>query len=150
MSLRSQRRLASDILKTGTNSVWIDPERIEDVDGAITRADVRRLIHEGVIKTVDKQGTSRGRARLLHEKKKRGLRQGPGSKTGHRTAKIPRKKIWETHIRAVRRHLKELRDHRAIQVESYRKLYLLAKGGIFSSVASIDQYVDAHKLARRR
>lgn len=150
MSLRSQRRLASDILKTGENSIWVDPEKIVDVDGAITRSDIRRLIHEGTIKVVDKQGTSRGRARLLHEKKKRGLRQGAGSRTGHRTARTPRKKIWEVHIRAVRRHLRELREGRVIRVDSYRKLYLLAKGGIFSSVASVDQYVDSHKLARRR
>ena len=150
MSLKSQRRLASDILKTGVNSVWIDPERIDDVGGAITRADIRRLIHEGLIKALDKKGASRARARLLHEKKKRGLRQGAGSRSGHRTARTPRKKVWEVQIRAVRTRLKELRNRRVIRDGSYRRLYLLAKGGTFTGVADVDQYVDVHKLARRR
>ena len=37
MSLKSQRRLASKILKIGENSVWIDPEKTDDVEGVITR-----------------------------------------------------------------------------------------------------------------
>ena len=35
--LTSQRRLAAQILKIGQNRVWIDPERIDDVEVAITR-----------------------------------------------------------------------------------------------------------------
>ena len=35
-NLTSQRRLASQILKVGRNRVWIDPARVEDVEGAIT------------------------------------------------------------------------------------------------------------------
>ncbi|RLI07420.1 50S ribosomal protein L19e, partial [Candidatus Bathyarchaeota archaeon] len=50
MSLKSQRRLAASILNVGVNRVWIDPERIEDVDVAITREEIKKLIHEGVIK----------------------------------------------------------------------------------------------------
>ena len=47
--LSSQRRLASQILKIGKNRVWVDPERMSDVEGAITREEVRKLIHEKVI-----------------------------------------------------------------------------------------------------
>ena len=36
MSLKSQRRLAAEILKAGENRIWIDPERIVDVEIAIT------------------------------------------------------------------------------------------------------------------
>ena len=48
-NLSGQRRLAAEILKVGLNRVWIDPERIDDVDGAITREEIRKLVHEKVI-----------------------------------------------------------------------------------------------------
>ncbi len=150
MNLRNQRRLASEILKTGVNSVWIDPERLDDVEGAITRAEIRKLISDGAIRAVAEKGVSRYRARLLHEKKKRGLRRGVGSKTGQSTARMPSKRSWENRIRAIRAHLKQLRAHRTIRKDSYRQLYLMAKGGAFTSVAHIEQYVETHKLARRR
>ena len=47
-NLSGQRRLAAQILKVGQNRVWIDPERIDDVDGAITREEIRKLIHEKI------------------------------------------------------------------------------------------------------
>ncbi|UCF59603.1 MAG: 50S ribosomal protein L19e, partial [Candidatus Bathyarchaeota archaeon] len=46
MSLKSQRRLAAELLNVGEGRVWIDPDRIEDVEAAITREEIRRLIHE--------------------------------------------------------------------------------------------------------
>jgi len=150
MSLKSQRRLASEILKTGVNSVWIDPGRFEDIEGVITREEIRKLIHEGAIKAADKKGVSRGRARLLHEKKKRGLRKGVGNRTGRSTARMPRKKSWEIRIRAIRARLKELKARRVIREDSYRQIYAMAKGGSFSSLANLNQYIEARKLARRR
>ena len=47
--LAGQRRLAARILKIGQNRVWINPERMDDVEGAITREEVRKLIHEKII-----------------------------------------------------------------------------------------------------
>ncbi|MEE8631795.1 MAG: 50S ribosomal protein L19e, partial [Candidatus Bathyarchaeia archaeon] len=35
MSLKSQRRLAAEILKAGQNRVWLDPERMIDIEAAI-------------------------------------------------------------------------------------------------------------------
>ena len=150
MSLKSQRRLASEILKTGVNSVCFDPEKVEDAKGVITREEVRKLIHEGVIKAASKRGTSRVRARIIHVKKRHGLRKGAGNKTGASTARMPRKTSWENKIRAIRRHLKVQKTHRVLRGESYRKLYLMSKGGAFSSVANVEQYINAHKLERRR
>jgi len=48
--LTTIRRMAASILGVGVHRVWIDPERIEDVLGAVTREDVRKLIKDGVIK----------------------------------------------------------------------------------------------------
>ena len=71
-NLVSQRRIAAQILKIGQNRVWIDPERMDDVDSAITREEVRKLIHEKVIVSLPEKGVSRSRAKVLHEKKVKG------------------------------------------------------------------------------
>jgi large subunit ribosomal protein L19e len=138
------------VLKIGQSRVWIDPEKIEDVDGVITRMEIRKLVHEDTIKVLPEIGVSKGRARSLHDKRKRGLRQGAGSKEGKKTARTPEKQMWEKRIRAIRAHLSDLKNRRIIQNDSYRKLYLIAKGGVFSNISNVDQYIESHKLARRR
>lgn len=74
MSLKSQRRLAADILKVGEGRVWIDPERIDYVETAITREEIRKLIHEKVVKSLPEKGVSRARAKVLAKKRKKGFR----------------------------------------------------------------------------
>jgi large subunit ribosomal protein L19e len=142
--------MASESLKIGKNRVWIDPERVEDVEEAITREEIRKLIHEGAIKATPQKGVSRARARVIHEKRKKGLKKGMGSRKGKKTARMPRKELWKTRIRAIRAHLKDLRDRRIIQKDIYRRLYLLAKGGTFRDVAHVEQYIDSNRLRRRR
>jgi large subunit ribosomal protein L19e len=75
-NLTSQRRLASQILKVGKNRVWINPDRVEDVESAITREEVRKLVHEKAIAASPIQGVSRGRAKVIQAKKRRGRRKG--------------------------------------------------------------------------
>ena len=150
MSLRNQRRLAAEVLKVGENRVWIDPEKIEDVEGVITREEIGKLVHEGIVKARPERGVSRARARILSDKKKRGLKRGMGSRQGKKTARTPRKEAWENRIRSIREHLRILKDRRVIPKDVYRKLYLMAKGGAFSDTSRVEQYIDAHRLARRR
>ena len=108
-NLTSQRRLASKILKTGKNRVWIDPQRTDDVESAITREEVRKLVHEKVITASPIQGVSRGRAKIIQEKKRRGRRKGQGSRSGTPKAVISKKQAWMTKIRSLRRKLRELK-----------------------------------------
>lgn len=150
MSLRNQRRLAAKLLKAGVNRVWIDPARIGEVEVAITREDVRRLIHEGVIQSRPEVGISRVRARVQHERKKLGRGRGSGSRKGSKGARTPTKESWMKRVRALRGQLKGLRDRRAITPRVHRQLYRMIKGGAFRSVAHLEQYIEAHKLARRR
>jgi len=150
MSLKSQRRLAAQILKVGVNRVWIDPERNEDVEVAITRDEIRKLIHEGVIKALPEKGVSRVRARVLHKKRKKGLRRGPGSRTGSSGARFSKKEAWMKRIRALRRRLQEWKTKRAITESSYRRLYTLASSGTFNSIAEMERYAKAHGLWRKR
>jgi large subunit ribosomal protein L19e len=148
--LKNQRRLASQVLKIGQNRVWIDPERTEDAEVAMTREEIRKLIHEGAIKSRPEVGVSRGRARVLHAKKKRGRRSGSGSKSGAAHAKISRKEAWMSKIRALRKRLRELRTRKIVTGDTYRQIYIMASSGIFESVAEMDRYIKSHELWRKR
>ncbi len=150
MSLRSQRRLAAEILKVGESRVWIDPERTEEVEIAITREEIRRLIHEGAIQRHPESGVSRARARTLHEKKKKGLRRGPGRVSGSTRARIPKKKAWMKKIRPLRKKLRELKTSHAITEGVYRHLYKMAGSGEFESIADLERYIKTRGLGRKR
>lgn len=138
MTTRYQRRLAADILKCGKNRVWIDPSRLEDVEEAITRSDIRFVIREGAIRAKQKSGISRGRAEWRKAQKKKGRRRGIGSRRGAMYARLPRKERWQTTIRALRKHLREMRDTGQIDRSVYRQYYRKAKGGMFKSRAHIE------------
>jgi len=150
LSLKSQRRLAAEVLKIGVGRVWIDPDRLEDVDVAITREEIRRLIHEGAIRPSAEAGVSRGRARLIHEKRKKGRRIGASGKKGKNTARTPRKRAWISRARGMRSTIRDLRDHRIITRQVYRVLYRMVKGGAFEGVSDLKQYIESRSLRRRR
>jgi large subunit ribosomal protein L19e len=150
MSLKSQRRLAAEIMKVGETRVWIDPERIDYVESAITREEIRKLIHEKVVKPLPKQGVSRARARVFAAKRKKGLRRGPGGKSGPARSKISKKQAWMNRIRPLRRRMRELKNTRAITESTYRKLYDMSESGVFESKADLERYIKTHNLWRRR
>jgi large subunit ribosomal protein L19e len=150
LSLKSQRRLAAEILKVGETRVWIDPERIDYVETAITREEVRKLIHEKVVKSLPEKGVSRARARILAAKRKKGLRRGPGGKSGPARSKISKKQAWINRIRPLRRRMTELKVSRAITVSTYRKLYDMSESGVFESKADLERYIRTHNMWRKR
>jgi len=150
LSLKSQRRLAAELLNIGEGRVWIDPDRIEDVEAAITREEIRRLIHEEIIQPLPKKGISRARARILHEKKKKGLRMGPGRKSGSAHARISKKQVWMKKIRALRKKLRELKTSRVITESVYRRLYNMAGSGVFESTVDLERYIKTRGLGRKR
>ena len=149
-NLRSQRRLAAQILKIGQNRVWIDPERMDDVEGAITREEVKKLIHEKVIVSLPEKGVSRSRAKVIRGKKRVGRRKGAGSRTGSSHAKISKKEAWMSKIRSLRKKLRELKASRVITESTYRKVYMIAGSGRFESVAELERYLKANDLWRKR
>ena len=149
-NLSSQRRLAAQIMKIGKNRVWIDPKRVDDVDVAITREEIRKLIHEKIITSLPEKGVSRSRAKIVIEKKRKGLRKGPGSKTGSPRAKITKKEAWMTRIRSQRKRLRELKTNRIIMESTYRKIYMVAGSGKFDSIADLERYLKTNDLWRNR
>ncbi len=142
--------MAAEVLKVGLNRVWIDPEKAEDVESAITREEIRKFIREKTIRKLPEKGVSRVRARIRHEKKKKGRRRGPGGHVGPQSSRTPRKETWMNKIRAQRKEMFKLRRKHAITPEAYRSLYIMAKSGSFISVADLKRYMDAHNLRRKR
>lgn len=150
-NLASQRRLASEILKIGQNRVWIDPDRVDDVEGAITREEIRKLIHEKIIIRRPEKSVSRSRAKLVREKKRKGRRTGPGSHGGSGYASaVPKKELWMRKIRSLRRKLRELKASHVITEKTYTQTYRMAGSGRFESIADMERYLKTHDLWRKR
>jgi len=149
-NLTNQRRLAAQILKVGRNRIWISPDRIDDVESAITREEVKKLVHENAIAPLPVKGVSRGRAKVIQAKKRRGRRKGQGSRSGTARAVISKKEAWMTKIRSMRRKLRELKASRVITESNYRQLYMIAGSGRFASLADMERYIKAHEMWRKR
>jgi large subunit ribosomal protein L19e len=147
MKLKSKKKIASRILKTGVGRVWIDPERAEDVDVAITREEIRRLIHEMAIQARPKQGISRSRTRKT---KKKIRNRGEGRKKGKKTSKSSSKDQWILKVRSQREKLRKMRENREISTNTYRQLYNKIKGGIFEDVSHLQEYIETHRLFKRK
>jgi len=139
--LSLQKRLAAEILGVGVSRIWIDPMRIDEVVDAITREEVRKLIKDGVIGVKPVHGNSRARWRKRHLQRVKGRRRGHGKRKGAKYARLDKKEVWMNRIRKIRRYLRYLRDHGVIDRKTYRRLYMLAKGGTFHSLSSLKMYM---------
>ena len=135
-----QKKLAGKILKTGISRVWLNPEKMEDIDKAITKWDVRKLIKKGDIKTIPKKIQVVGHIK----KRKRGM----GSVKGKKYAIVPRKRRWISLVRAQRKMLKEFKTLEKLDNANYRKLYNLVKGGMFRSRAHLKLYIEQNKMLK--
>ena len=143
MDLRNQRRMAAEILKCGENRVWMDPDKLEDIEECITRSDIRIAVDSGTIKAKPKQGSSKGRIRHTANQKASGKRKGPGSRKGTANARVPDKRRWIATIRPIRDELKTLRADGKITPSIYRFYYRRAKGGVYKSRRNLKQHMVA-------
>ena len=139
-NLKFQRRIAAKILKVGENRIWFDPSKREEIEKAVTRADIKKLIEKKIIKALPEK------LKKTRERKKK--KRGPGSKKGGKYSIIGKKRKWILTIRPLRKMLKELRDSGQIDRKTYRKLYLLVKGGMFRSRAHLKTYLEQHGLIK--
>lgn len=146
----TQKRLAAAELKIGESRVWInpDPEVAGELSDAITHEDIRSQITAGNIKAKPKKGNSRARIRARAVKRAYGHCKGAGHRRGAKGARSPRKEQWMTKIRALRKHLKEMREGGQIDRHAYRLLYRKSKGGEYRSLAHLNSFIKAKGLAR--
>ncbi|MCS7129498.1 MAG: 50S ribosomal protein L19e [Candidatus Caldarchaeum sp.] len=137
--LEFQKRLAADLLKCGVSRVKFDPDRLDEIESAITRAEMRRLIQDGAVTKLPARGVSR--ARVEREKKR-----GPGSKKGGKYSIVSRKRMWINRVRAQRAYLKKLREQGLLERRNYRLLYSYVKAGNFKSIASLKEFIKLHRM----
>jgi large subunit ribosomal protein L19e len=140
--------MAANIMKVGLNKVWFDDEDLDEIAGAVTREDVKRLIARGSIQKKQTVGSSRARANKLKRQKEKGRRRGHGSRKGAKHATVTSKRKWIKTIRPIRMKLKELRAAGSIDRSIYRKTYMMAKGGMFRSKTYLESYLKEHKMMR--
>ncbi len=140
--ISGQRRLAAAVLKCGENRVWFNPERLEDIEHAISRDDIRNLVEDGAIAAHQKRGNSRGRARALMAKRSYGHCKGPGRRKGAFGSRTNSKTRWIQRIRAQRKVLRELREQNEITSSVYRNFYRRAAGGQFRTVSHLKTQIE--------
>ena len=136
VNLKKKRELVARILSVGSNRVKFEPDKLDDIADSITREDIRSLVKNGVIWTSKPKGTSRGKAKAkLGIKKKHGT--GAGSKKGRKTARTGKKELYVKKIRAMRYHLKVLKDRNDVNREIYWSLYKKINGGQIRSLTHL-------------
>ncbi len=150
MDLKNQKRLAAQLLNVGINKVVFDNDKLDEIKEAITKADIRMLISNGIVWAKPKKGISRSRTRKRLAQKRKGRRQGSGSRKGKQTARLSRKSVWMNKIRVQRGFLRLLKDKRLLSNKTYRDLYKKAKSGLFRSKRHIKLYIEENKLFNKK
>ncbi len=140
--LTNQKRIAAAVLKCGVHRVWLNPERLSDIEDAISREDVRELIADDAIRAHQKKGVSRGRARIKSAKRSYGHCKGAGRRKGAAGARNPAKRQWIRKIRAIRKSLKTMRGEGSIDRHHYRVFYRKSAGGQFRSVSHMKAQME--------
>lgn len=140
--ISGQRRLAAEILGCGVNRIWFNPEKISEVQQAISREDIRNLIQEGIVAAHQKRGNSRGRARAKMAKRSYGHCKGPGRRKGAAGSRTNSKERWVQRIRAQRRVLRDMRESGEIEPTVYRRFYRRAAGGQFRTVSHLKAQIE--------
>jgi large subunit ribosomal protein L19e len=146
MNLSNKRRISSELIGVSPKRIWFDNTQLEDIKSALTREDIRKLISKGIIRSKQKKSVSRGRARKIILQKRKGKRQGSGSRKGRSTARITRKETWINKIRSQRKFIKELIERNRISKKTYSLLRGKAKSGIFRNKRHIKLFLEENKL----
>lgn len=144
MSMQNQRKIAAETMKCGIHRVkMLDDKQVSE---ALTRNDIRGLIEKGVIVKIPKHGASRAKSRKLASQKAKGRRSGPGTRHGTRNTRLPPKGAWIVKIRSLRKLLLELREGQQVGAEDYRRVYMMAKGGIFRNKKHMLSYLGERDM----
>ena len=136
-----QKRLAAKVLKVGVSRVWLDPAKRKDVEKAITRIDIKKLIKQHAVKTLPSK---------IPMPKPAKHRKHVGSRKGAKYSVVTRKQRWVRTVRPQRRTLTELAEAGQLDTASYKKMRLLVKGGMFRSKGHLKLYLEQHGLIKKK
>lgn len=151
MNLGKQKALASRALGVSKKRIKFDTSSDENkkaLKEIISRDDVRALLEDKVILKKDKKGNSRTRANNILAQKKKGRRQGHGSRKGTANARFNGKSKWMIKIRALRAMLKKLKLEGRLDTKTYRELYKKCKGNFFRSKRHLGLYMQQNNLLK--
>ncbi len=140
MTMNTIRRLASDILGVGQLKVRISPDGVKEAEKAMTRSDVRELIHKGIIT----KAPIRGR-----RTKERRRRRSTGSRKGTAKTRAGGKAVWMEKVRSQRAFLKQLLAENAFEPKHKRILYMRIKSGLFRSKRAFLAYLKDNGLTKQ-
>ena len=142
VNLRLQRRLASSILGTGRQRVWMDPNEVNEIALANSRKAVVKLIKDSFIIKKKVQMHSRQRARLRAEEKRKGRHTGLGKRRGTASVRMPQKVLWVRRQRTLRRLLIKYREAKKIDKHLYHELYLACKANQYKSKKNLAEAIE--------
>jgi len=148
--MKLQKRLAAEIMKCSPKKVQFDTDRLSDVKEAITKADIRAMIKQGVIKAKPVRGVSKVRAKKIKQQKRKGRQKGSGSRKGKFSARADPKLVWMRTVRAQRKFLKELKDKDILVQGSFWELYRKSKGGFFRSIRHIKLFIKEKGMVKTK
>lgn len=137
MAIATVRRLAADILGVGESRIRFSPENIKEIEGALTRADVKGLIGKGFVTKKKAQGRA---STTKRERRSAGHRRG---------IVVPAKEAWMMKVRAQRRFLRMLVSEGAVKKDAKRQLYGKIKSGIFRNKRAMLLYLKDNGLVAK-
>jgi len=156
MNLGKQKKLAARALNVSTKRIKFsqDPKNKKELQEVISREGVKELVTEGLIKKIPARGNSRTSANKIATQKAKGRRSGHGSRKGTANARFGNKEKWMIKIRALRAHLRKLKEASRLDTKTFRNLYQKAGGNFFRNkkhmILYIEQNVELEEVVSKK